>query len=706
MTASSSRRRDRPFAPATTICGRGLRSSRREGDCSKFLAHLKDNVARGDETTYLWIVGWWAQILQQPSVKMETALVLRGPFGAGKTKIGEVIGSLIGDALPARSPSPRYITGQFNSHMASLLVLHADEAFWAGDKASVGTLRDLVTGKDHMLEYKGVDPIRIKNHIRLFVTGNPDWMVPAGFRERRWAVFDIGEEHMQDHAYFAAIDHEMNNGGREALLHYLLNFDLSQVNLRIIPKTAALLDQQIESMTPEQAWWFETLMKGELPPQPHGINEPNVCLREDLFEHYVRHAQIQGVSHRSIETRHRHVPAQAARREAEGHTARLSATSQVRCYKLPPLKDCRRLFSERLGQPVDWGSEEWESEDVATGARRACASVVGPLTISRRPPCEGAGKANLIQPIKTGWMSKTLIFIISIQPSNLTNLFKDIPRKQHMFFLGPPSLCCKNNTCFFPPTNFCKKRLERLDRLAWLNVFNGFIKPTFFLDDVRLAIWASVRPGKPIREAAAGYVDRFHVFFVSFRRAPSCPVNCRGGGSKVCGIRRCPLRRDTPIVVGENPKPAAVLSWPFEGNKLHLLPGVSDLSLGESVLCASLYDQGCRRGSVRQNVLQKDFWVFSPARGCLIAPSVGGGRPALSRLNMSLATAVILWFVHRNCRDHIRGVDVVGVGIVGIDRDRFAVVFDMISYPNLWLFQIEPRLPRLRLRCWQAHRVF
>ena len=84
--------------------------------------------------------------------------------------------------------------------MASLLVLHADEAFWAGDKASVGTLRDLVSGKDHMLEYKGVDKIRIKNHIRLFVSGNPDWLVPAGFKDRRWAIFDIGEERMQDNA--------------------------------------------------------------------------------------------------------------------------------------------------------------------------------------------------------------------------------------------------------------------------------------------------------------------------------------------------------------------------------------------------------------------------------------------------------------------------------------------------------------------------
>src|SRR5207248_5353086 len=102
----------------------------REGDCSKFLAHLKDNAARGDEKTYLWIVGWWAQIFQQPSIKMETALVMRGPFGTGKTKIGEVMGSLIGDGVHYMLvDQPRFITGQFNSHMASLLVLHAYEAF-------------------------------------------------------------------------------------------------------------------------------------------------------------------------------------------------------------------------------------------------------------------------------------------------------------------------------------------------------------------------------------------------------------------------------------------------------------------------------------------------------------------------------------------------------------------------------------------------
>ena len=340
---------------------------------------MKDNVARGDEETYLWIVGWWAQILQQPTVKMETALVLRGPQGTGKTKIGQVMGSLIGDDHYLLVASPRYITGQFNSHMASLLLLHADEAFWAGDKKSEGTLKDLVTGHYHMLEFKNVDPIRVKNYIRLFVTGNPDWLIPAGFKERRWAVFDMGEDHMQDHAYFAAIDHEMNNGGREALLHYLLNFDLSQVNLRSIPKTAALLDQQIESLTPEQAWWLDTLMSGVLPPRSPGVNELR-HLPEDGPVSALRPAcPDPGGSLPVDRDEARHVPERSTRTGPEEQAAR------CRHQAPPAATSCHRSGTAASFLPRSWGRP-------STGGRPIGSPTVAARDVAARHQLSGRSR--------------------------------------------------------------------------------------------------------------------------------------------------------------------------------------------------------------------------------------------------------------------------------------------------------------------------
>ena len=158
--------------------------------------------------------------------------------------------------------SERYLTGNFNAHLASCLLLQADEAVWAGDKQAEGRLKGLVTSTEQMIESKGIDPIRLKNYVRVIMTSNEDWVVPAGKDERRFCVLDVGSGGAQNTGYFAELDEELANGGREALLADLLAFDLSSVDLRHIPRTAALLEQKIHSLDPIDGWWLDRLMAG------------------------------------------------------------------------------------------------------------------------------------------------------------------------------------------------------------------------------------------------------------------------------------------------------------------------------------------------------------------------------------------------------------------------------------------------------------
>src|SRR5262249_35574650 len=152
----------------------------------------------------------------------------------------------------------------------------------------------------HPIEFKGREAFWIANYMRLFVSGNENWVVPAAFEERRFAVLDVGEAHREDYAYFAAIDAEMNNGGREALLYHLLfEVDVTQVNVRKIPHTAALVEQKIETATSEQGWWLDVLRNGILPGDWDGTGS---APSELLFDHYVEHARKRGTSRRSIET--------------------------------------------------------------------------------------------------------------------------------------------------------------------------------------------------------------------------------------------------------------------------------------------------------------------------------------------------------------------------------------------------------------------
>jgi hypothetical protein len=186
-------------------------------------------------------------------------------------------------------------------------------------------------------------------------------MVPAGMDERRFAVLDVGEAHMQDHKYFAAIDDEMDNGGREALLYYLQHFDLSKVDLRVIPKTRALLEQKIATSNPEAKWWFDVLARGEL---PGGTDVPNQCPVNLLCDHYIQHASKRGIPRKSSETQlgiflHKHVPELIKTRAG---------------YIFPPLVECRKAFAKRLGHGISWAEagQGWsiEPQPIAISMRR------------------------------------------------------------------------------------------------------------------------------------------------------------------------------------------------------------------------------------------------------------------------------------------------------------------------------------------------
>lgn len=320
--------------------------------CQLFLNHVADNVCSGDEALFAWVMGWFASLFQEPTKKLGTSLVLRGTQGTGKTIVGRIIGSLLGNhyALVADS---RYIVGRFNSHLANCLLLQLDEATWGGDHAAAGKLKDLITGDYQYIEYKGREPVKVKNYVRLLVTGNNSWLVPAGLEERRFAVLDVGEEKRQNIRYFQAIEEELDRGGREALLRYLLDYDLKDIPLREIPRTAALAEQKISSLAPEQHWWLDTLRRASLPDDVLGAAEVET---ETLYANYLGHLTRMGVTRKLSDTAFG-----IALRRMVPHIYRkrlsITTSSGVRRpygYVFPQLLACRRAFERVIGDDTGW----------------------------------------------------------------------------------------------------------------------------------------------------------------------------------------------------------------------------------------------------------------------------------------------------------------------------------------------------------------
>jgi hypothetical protein len=218
------------------------------GDCSKFLTHIEENISNGNKAIYDYIIAWMADGIQNPADLPGVAVVLRGSMGTGKGVFASGYGSLFGQHyMPLIQGSQ--LTGRFNDHMKDKVLLFADEAFWAGDKTAEGVLKALITEPYIVIEGKGENAFKIRNHLHFIFATNNSWCVPAGAQERRFCVIDVSEKHIQDHQYFAAIQEELDKGGREALLHYLLNYDLTGINLRVFPQTSALMEQKVTATT-------------------------------------------------------------------------------------------------------------------------------------------------------------------------------------------------------------------------------------------------------------------------------------------------------------------------------------------------------------------------------------------------------------------------------------------------------------------------
>ena len=286
---------------------------------------------------------------------MGVSLVLRGRQGTGKGKIFEWYGKLLGPHFVHVSQVSQLI-GRFNGHLEGMLAVFADEAFWAGDKAAEGALKALVTERESVVERKGIDAIRTTSYVRVLIASNNNWVVPAGFEERRFAVFDMSTKHMQDHAYFAAIDEQMKNGGLEALMHHLVHFDLKSVELRKIPRTTALREQQEETADGVTKWWKERLWQGALEPESDRWPDGEAVPVGELHQRYLTYAKELGTRWLAP------VNVFAKRmRELLPHLSTVRPTDKEtgerkRSYVIPPLDACRKHYDDSMGGPSEWPS--------------------------------------------------------------------------------------------------------------------------------------------------------------------------------------------------------------------------------------------------------------------------------------------------------------------------------------------------------------
>ena len=283
---------DAPDDPTAYNRYKGFAYEPSPGDWSLLREHIRQVICSGNDEHTEYLLDWLARGVQHPGKRAEIAIVLRGEQGTGKGVFVNAYATLFAPHAYHASSSIE-ITGRFSGHIKDVLFIFMDEAFFAGDKTHVGTLKKIITEQTIAIEEKFKQRIEVRNRLKIIIASNEHWVIPAGNLERRFFVLDVLRSKQQQTEYFGALIKQLKNGGYEAFLHDLLMRDISEFNFRSCPRTDALAEQQLYSMTPVEVYWVNLVDEGELPrEQGWGQIEKHI-----LYDHFSEATRRRGLTH-------------------------------------------------------------------------------------------------------------------------------------------------------------------------------------------------------------------------------------------------------------------------------------------------------------------------------------------------------------------------------------------------------------------------
>ena len=349
---------------------RGWGVEPKPGDWSLLKTLVKDVLCDGDQQSFDYVMNWMRNMVQHPSSPAEVAVFFKGCKGSGKGTLGRALVNIAGKH-GLHISTPGHLTGRFNLHLKDTILLFADEAFWAGDRAGESVLKQLVTEPTLTYEGKGTNAETGRNLIHIMGASNSDWVIPAGLDgERRFAICNVNNSAVGDIARFKAINDQLyKEGGINAMLYDLLGAKTMWHPREGIPKNEALVQQQLRSMNELEEWWYETLCTGYLEnlqsyePDANWEIAPMFIFKQHFRENFYAYTRNRNIRSRTYSETQigqgfaKLCPSAEVLTRTPRDTdigVKVNSTKRASIYNIPPLKVCRRLFEKCLGQRLTW----------------------------------------------------------------------------------------------------------------------------------------------------------------------------------------------------------------------------------------------------------------------------------------------------------------------------------------------------------------
>jgi hypothetical protein len=231
-----------------------------------FLNFVFEVICNSDILYYNVVITFFAQIVQYPHIKHNTALGLFGGKGIGKSTFINAIGKIF-EGYFLVTADPGKILGQFNHHIGKTLLCYANESFFIGDRKNEAKLKNFISESETTYEIKGGAIFVGKNLARLVIDSNDDSVIKESADERRFITPILSSKYQGNKEYFHTL-HTLINDPKfcESLMYFLLFFDITpyEIYLKFPPRNEINIEQQLLNLSDLDSWWFACLQEGEI----------------------------------------------------------------------------------------------------------------------------------------------------------------------------------------------------------------------------------------------------------------------------------------------------------------------------------------------------------------------------------------------------------------------------------------------------------
>ena len=222
-----------------------------------FLKHVKEVICNNDDTADKYVNKWFAEIIQNPSCKLHTALTIIGEQGTGKNIFSDVWCKLLGTYACENISDIDHITGKFNASIENKKLVVCNELQSADTSKNLNSdkLKTIITDSTISINQK-CEPLRQTENVAnfIFISNNLN-PVKIESRDRRYCVLKTSTKYCQDSEYFTKLTSSFTKEFYNHLFTYYKTLDLKDFNHRNIPETEAKKDIQQASKSSIQLFF-------------------------------------------------------------------------------------------------------------------------------------------------------------------------------------------------------------------------------------------------------------------------------------------------------------------------------------------------------------------------------------------------------------------------------------------------------------------